>query len=340
LDDQFNPVTTYPQSGAIPVSNFAAGTLGTSGYTGIPITKSGYLYIYVSNESQGWDVFCDNLTMQHRTGPITEETHYYPFGLTMAGISSKAAGSLENKYKYNKGSELQHGEFSDGSGLEMYDTRFRQLDPQLGRWWQLDPKPNMGESPYAAMGNNPILRMDPMGDTPSHPIVFLNPTTDPAAKKGKDNGSINVFTHGTMYNMYIMGKDGKLKWSGDAKEIADAIDKKLSKDVSKDWKEGKIPIILSFSEMIANRLPLNCEIAFIGGALVIFFISLNNLSSLSIVWLYVIFIICFVYTAGALRIKLLTFLFLETIETITAPTLDPHKPILLLSIKLCFTKKS
>jgi RHS repeat-associated protein len=172
LDDQFKYVGTYPQSGAIPVG--AAGTSGGNlqspiGRTGIPITKSGYLYVYVSNATPGWDVFFDNLSVRHYSGPLLEENHYYPFGLTMAGIADKAikAVSVENKYRYN-GKELQNQEFSDGSGLEEYDYGARTLDPQLGVWHSVDPLTDNSRrwSPYAYAFNNPMKYIDPDGMDP------------------------------------------------------------------------------------------------------------------------------------------------------------------------------
>lgn len=165
LDEQFQYVNAYPQSGALAVGNYASNSLNTLAYTGISITKNGYLYIYVNNETPGWDVFFDNMSVKHYTGPLMEEMHYYPFGLAQSSISSKAAGSLINKYKFNSGSELQSGEFNDGSGLELYDAVNRMYDSQLGRFFQVD---ELAESAwewsiYAFGYNAPINFNDPLG---------------------------------------------------------------------------------------------------------------------------------------------------------------------------------
>ena len=94
---------------------------------------------------------------------IFGEAYYYPFGLTMAGISSKAAGGIENKKKYNG------IEFDNDLDINTYEAFFRNLDPQTGRWWEIDPEIENGMenvSPYSSMYDDPILKSDFLGNVP------------------------------------------------------------------------------------------------------------------------------------------------------------------------------
>lgn len=158
FDEQLNMVDENSGVRQVQGSPDQLQTLATSAMV---IKKTGFIYVYTSNESVQ-DVFFDNIVVAHNPGPLLEETHYYPFGLTMAGISSKALKNpyLENSYNYN-GIEQ-----NDDLGLNQYEAEFRILDPQIGRWFQIDPAAAdyPGINPYNSCFNNPISYVDPDGD--------------------------------------------------------------------------------------------------------------------------------------------------------------------------------
>lgn len=164
LDEQLQFVTASSDSRLVGAANTSSVNVWTE--SDIPMTKNGYLYVYTSNESPV-DVYFDNLQVTHIRGNIVSENHYSPWGLTLKGISSDAVdfGSAKTQhYKYN-GKEEQASEFSDGTGLELYDFGARMLDAQLARWFAIDPMADKMRrwSPYNYVFNNPIRFIDPDG---------------------------------------------------------------------------------------------------------------------------------------------------------------------------------
>ncbi len=93
-------------------------------------------------------------------GEITQEADYYPFGLRQQGAGLFAPGrEPENRYLYNGIEHVKE------VGLDL--AAFRSYDAAIGRWVQVDPKAEAFTwvSPYNGMLNNPILHIDPFGDT-------------------------------------------------------------------------------------------------------------------------------------------------------------------------------
>lgn len=117
--------------------------------------KNGWVFVYLSNESNE-NVYFDNFAVTQEHSRIAEENHYYPYGLKIAGISSNAFNKPENKYKFT-------GQiFNDEGDLNWYDFTYRNHDPQIGRFVQVDPLGDFypHNSSYAYAENDVIRAID------------------------------------------------------------------------------------------------------------------------------------------------------------------------------------
>ena len=101
-------------------------------------------------------------------------------------------GNTPNNFQFNKIEKV------NDFGINIHHAFFRDGDSQIGRWWQIDSKPNPSMSLYAMMGNNPMRYTDPMGGT-----TIVNNRGTILKQYGKDN------------SVFLQGKKGKLEAIGE-----------------------------------------------------------------------------------------------------------------------------
>ena len=116
--------------------------------------EPGYFYIYLSNDgTEGGEAYFDDFSILTLESYIVQQTDYYPYGLVARNFVR--AGEKETKELF------QSKTYEELTGW--YDFHARQYDAALGRWFGVDPQDQFA-SPYLAMGNNPVMMVDPDGE--------------------------------------------------------------------------------------------------------------------------------------------------------------------------------
>lgn len=126
FDEQFNFVEAT--SGFLRVQTAGDGQALVMNTT--KATKNGYIYVYLSNETNE-NVYFDNFQVTHNRGQLIAEDNYYTYGLKIAGISSKAVSNSLNPEMTNYGYQGSFREEVEEFGLNYNEFYLRNYDPQI-----------------------------------------------------------------------------------------------------------------------------------------------------------------------------------------------------------------
>ncbi|SNS69432.1 RHS repeat-associated core domain-containing protein [Ekhidna lutea] len=122
----------------------------------LDVPEDGYIYAYIVNESDKV-IHWDDFTFSVMGTRAIRKTDYYPFG-AVAKVWNNPDQTQQETYRF--GYQGAYSEADSTTGWNAFELRM--YDPLIGRWLQVDPM-RQHSSPYLAMGNNPMKRVDPDG---------------------------------------------------------------------------------------------------------------------------------------------------------------------------------
>ncbi len=226
----------------------------------LTIKEPGYVYIYLSNESENpVDVFFDDFKVEQIKTPVIQTEDYYPFGLTY--------NSYQRENTLNQKNLFGGKEEQDELGLQWMDHGARMYMPDLGRWGALDSHADNTEivSSYNYAYNNPMLFVDPNGkDNIIYLLIAGNFSTKEAEKLAATATSIlaglGLNTQVRFYDQTKLGKFdasqlGKTdNWAvigNDRKQVSKLVQQLSTNEVYDGYVDeyGKLPIGIPYPEV-------------------------------------------------------------------------------------------
>ena len=122
----------------------------------IIIGEPGYVYVYLSNEeTTPVEVYFDDFKVTQLKSPVIQTDDYYPFGLRYNSYSRE--NNLLNKTELFQGQE-----HIDDLGLNWDSFKWRNHQPDIGRFFNVDPlaPKYVYNSPYAFSENQVVAHVE------------------------------------------------------------------------------------------------------------------------------------------------------------------------------------
>ena len=156
---------------------------------------------------------------------ITQENHYYVFGMSMEGNWLNTPSVLDSKYLYNG------KEFNDDFGLDLNDYGARFYDAAIAQWRSFDPLAEKVRklTPYNYALNNPMRFIDPDGMQGNDVIIQDKDKNGVVTNVKYDNGKLYKTKYDEKSKRY-KSTGTEYKADGYIKDVANALDEIKNSD--------------------------------------------------------------------------------------------------------------